>query len=142
MRSTYVLGRRVPVKSGKSPVRFHAGRRGLKERGTFNFWTVVILRRKWPRLAKGVARTISTIGDPGERFRRSRDSIDKRFFDETRPLFVRPATRCEISLWMGMHIADARYVRCLRRFLPFVRRKPWVERWLAEQGRRAKSQDA
>lgn len=139
-RKSLVLGRWVPVKPGNSPVYFAAGRTGLGERGTFNFWTVVFMRKKWPHRAAGVARAKSTILDPGERFRRDPRSLHKRFFDETRPLFLRPSTRREISLWMGTHLDDARYVPTLRRYQPFLRRKAWVERWLAGQEARDAAQ--
>lgn len=136
MRRAMVLGRRVMVKPGVSPVYFTAGNGGLAERGAFNFWTVVFMRKKWPHKAMGVARAKFTIRDPGERYRRDPRSLHKRFFDETRPLLLRPSTRREISLWMGTHAADARFVPSLRLYQPFVRRRPWVERWLVAQEQR------
>lgn len=133
-RRTFVLGRSIPVKPGKSQVMFHAGRVGLRERGRYYFWTIVMVRRKWPRRFNATGRSRSTVRDAGERFRRGPSAISRRFYDETRPLFARPASWREISAWMGSHIDDAKHVSRLRRFQPFIRRRPWHERWLKQQG--------
>src|SRR5258706_13429929 len=68
MAKTVKIGKRVvSLVEGRSVAVFKSGRKGVKEKGTYYFWTAVCLVKKDIRGITG--RAISNL-DAGERFRR------------------------------------------------------------------------
>lgn len=121
MITTIIGGRLLKVKPGKTVVEFTSGEHGIRERGKYAFWTV-ILDKKMAGKQRLIGRARVAL-DPGERFRRmEREMVDcespsdrkiyRKFWRMMKHAkYIRPATKREVDRWMNSHASDAKYAK-------------------------------